>query len=412
MNMKNVAVLFGGRSVEHEISILTARDALQAIDATKYSPIPVYVDQAGSWFAGKKLIEIVRAEDFYDSFATSKHLLDEVVMLPIPKLGGLVRMPSESRSGGIVAHLLRSFDGGKLSVIPVDIFMPVFHGTYGEDGCVQGLFELADVAYTGCGVGPSSLGMNKYLCKQLLRSQGEPVVDGILLRASDLGKGADLWPGLPSTLRSGPLFVKPCNLGSSVGIDPELSIVETSEQLLAALIHVFKYDAEALIERQIVNPLELQVAVFRGNDIHASAVEAPQVCGKVNTASEKYGTSVLKKGRAGGKKDPRQVGLASAHRRIEPSEVEKHVLDEVRARGVRIYKPLGCSGVVRLDFLYDLKTKELFFNEVNTLPGSLGYYLFENATPPVIFTEMLSAILDSAEAAKVQRNILKRLYEF
>jgi D-alanine-D-alanine ligase len=400
MQRKNIAILFGGRSVEHEISVITAREALGAVDTLRYNPIPVYVTREGRWMCGPVLRDLMLGDNYRRIFARDavktqlEALLDEVVLLPKPGVGGLVKL---GRNGVPLS--------GKKALVPVDVLFPAFHGTYGEDGCMQGLFELSDIAYAGCNPLASSIGMHKHLAKGLLLAGGVDSLPGLLVHKDEMKNLDALMRRIAGKIPT-PLFVKPCNLGSSVGIS-EISIVNSEERLPETLSYVFRYDESAIIEPYLTTLRELQVAVCEGKTIHVSAVEAPKVKG-VNTAAAKYGTNMLN----AGTKNVRDAGLFSSSREFDPQDVDPAVLDLVRCSGKRVYDILGCGGVVRVDFFYDTKANKLYFNEINTLPGSLSYFLYERRDPPMLFTVLIDEIIHSALRCHAQRDNFNRTYVF
>lgn len=210
---KTVAVLFGGRSVEHEISIITGLQLIKAMDTVKYKPQPVYIAPTGKWYSGDALLD----KSFYRKMPASLSTVSEVTVLPEPGIKGLTVIRSlNNTQHSAINHSTKS-------VISIDIFLPAFHGTYGEDGCIQGLLELADVPYTGCNVLSSAMGMSKYHSKKLVESHGIPVLPGVVVKRESIE--ADYGNHLPFLrqqvflhpgLEEFPLFIKPLNLGSSI----------------------------------------------------------------------------------------------------------------------------------------------------------------------------------------------------
>jgi D-alanine-D-alanine ligase len=215
MKKKNLAVLFGGRSVEHEISVITALQLINVIDVTQYQVIPVYIAQTGRWYVGDELLD----KNFYRRLPNSVKSAQEVALLPIAGSKGLTYLNSRRNE-----------------ILPVDIYFLAFHGTFGEDGCIQGMLEMADATYTGCGVLPAALGMNKYQCKTMLKAHGIPVLPAAQIDRRDAQKSLAAvreqifaTPGLEQL----PLFVKPCNLGSSIGI----GVAKDEQTLNACLVN-------------------------------------------------------------------------------------------------------------------------------------------------------------------------------
>jgi D-alanine-D-alanine ligase len=286
--------------------------------------------------------------------------------------------------------------------IPVDIFIPAFHGSYGEDGCIQGLFEMADVTYVGSGVLAAALSMNKAQCKRLLQAGGVPVLPWATVNRED-------WRRDPVAARDAvlttagtehfPLFVKPCNLGSSIAI----AAATDTATLDAALAQVFRFDEVALIEPQVVAITEINVSVMRGAELHASVVERPLSKSGVLTYQDKYGSS----GKA--KKGQRRTGsIADAERRIDPKDVPETIKTQAQSLAVQAFQLIDCAGVARIDFIFDQTQNALFFNEINPLPGSMSYYLWENSTPPLTYTALLSGIIDSALKRKAIKDASQR----
>ena len=374
-----VAVLFGGRSVEHEISVITALQLMQAIDPAVYDVIPVYIAPTGTWHTSNQLLE----RSFYAKVPANLSSLQEVTLLPKPGVQGLTKLSDHS-------------------TIPIDVFLPAFHGQYGEDGCIQGLFEMADVPYTGSNVVSSALTMNKYACKVFLKEHGVPVLPAQLITRSDAQKDID---GVVQKALSTegfttlPLFVKPCNLGSSIGI----SKVKVEHELAPALAKVFRFDTHALIEPCVNEIMEINCSVREHNGIHASVVEIPVSQSGVLSYEEKYL-------RGGGKKTGQSAGMASLTRVIDPQDLDPDIKNSVVELATRSFTVLGCSGVARLDFIVDLATGKLYFNELNAFPGSCSFYLWVRSHPRVLYTTLIhnmieTALMHHATAASLDRNI-------
>lgn len=388
-----VAVLFGSRSVEHEISVITALQLMTAMDPAKYEITPVYIAPNGSWYTGEALFD----RSFYRRVPDSLGKLQEVTLLPKPGVGGLMKI------GGPVDVAKDALSIEPL-VIPIDIFVPVFHGQFGEDGCIQGLFELANVPYTGSNVPSSAITMNKYLCKMYLQAHGVPVLPALLIHRRDaqeqLNETVDRITSYEG-FTSFPLFVKPCNLGSSIGV----SRVTERSQVGQALAKVFRYDSAALVEPCVSQIMEINVSIRDYNGLHASVVEIPVSDSGVLSYEEKYL-------RGGGKKtgESQSQGMASLTRVIDPEDLDDSLRAQVIEYGKRAYSLLGCSGVARLDFIVDLATEKLYFNELNAFPGSCAFYLWARSKPRVLYTELIDQMIESGltafgEQASLDRNI-------
>ncbi len=362
---RKIAVLFGGRSVEHEISVITALQLMLAVDPALYDITPVYIAPNGCWYTGDALLN----RTFYASVPGSLSALTEVTLLPKPGINGLT-----VQATGLV--------------LPVDVFVPVFHGQYGEDGCIQGLFELAQVPYTGSSVAASAITMNKYFCKVYLGAHGVPVLPAALINRDDAR--ADIEATVESIcsrseFSSFPLFIKPCNLGSSIGV----SRVGAKHELAAALAKVFRYDTHALVEPCVSEIMEINVSVRDVGRAQASVVEIPVSQSGVLSYEEKYL-------RPGGKKSGPSQGMASLSRIIDPPDLDPDIRNEVVSHAVRSFSLLGCSGVARLDFIYDLAAGKLYFNELNAFPGSCAFYLWARTAPRVLYTELINDMIETA----------------
>jgi D-alanine-D-alanine ligase len=389
---KNIAVLFGGRSVEHEISVITALQLINVLDVTQYEPIPVYLAQSGRWYVGDQLLE----KSFYRRLPGSLKEVQEVALIPIAGSKGLTVLQPRPSFWGM----------GKPAetIIPVDVYFLAFHGTFGEDGCIQGMLEMADATYTGCTVLPAALGMNKYKCKKALEAAGIPVlpaavVDRSLAQRSLVGAREQIFstPGLEEL----PLFVKPCNLGSSIGI----GVAKDLPSLDGCLVNTFRYDSQAIVEPCVKNILEINVSVVGDEEeAIASVIEMPVSISGVLTYEEKY----LRDDGAKKTGESESQGMASLSRIIDPPDLDPEIKQAGVAYAKQSFQLLGCSGVSRIDFIIDADSNRLYFNEINTLPGSLSFYLWMKSQPQVVYTELLNRIIQQAEKRQGTKLSLKR----
>lgn len=395
---KTIAVLFGGRSAEHEISVITGLEVLNALDPERYKVIPIYIDSQGSWWTG----EALRQKDYYKNLPQSKTQVEEVIMSPVPSIKGFIK---KVRREGFFSLLKTHED----VVVPVDVFLPVFHGQYGEDGCIQGLFELADVAYCGCGVLSSAACMNKYHCKSVLHAHGIPVLPAAVVQKEDARKDiARVKEQIYETkgLESFPLCVKPCNLGSSIAV----SKVTNSQELDVALAKVFEYDYEAIVEPFLSKLLEINISVMENELVAcASVVEVPVASSEILTYEDKYMRKG--KGKKGSKTNTNRLdGMAGLTRVINPEDIPLNLKTAVKNYALEAFQILNCQGVVRFDFMLDTSSNHLYFNEVNPLPGSMANYLWAKSEPILLYTELLNRIIDGALQrhsikASLQRNL-------
>ncbi len=401
--MKNVAIVYGGRSVEHEISVITALEAAQAIDTTRYKVTLVYIDLHGRWWTGDKLKDRAFYAAFNGRTEGAKLEVEEVTLLPTPGIGGLVRGSKE----GVLASVARLFGGGpkKDVVLPVDVWMPLLHGTYGEDGCIQGLFELTELPYTGAPVRAAAVGMSKPTTKSLAVQRGVPVLPWEVVEQHQWST-KDPGPVLARLTALGPwpLFVKPANLGSSVGV----AKVDDAPGLIAALVKVFQHDTQAIVEPCVVDLSEINVSVRRVGGVPvASVVEMPVRRSKsgVLTYEDKYVGP-------GGKKKAPSAGMATMARVTDPPELPIEFKEAARAHACTVYDVLGCQGVSRIDFILDGAKGALYFNEINTLPGSVAHYLWSASSPSLTYTELLGAMIEEAEAKKAAEGRISRDFGF
>jgi D-alanine-D-alanine ligase len=388
---KNIAVLFGGRSVEHEISVITALQLINVLDVTQYEPIPVYIAQSGRWYVGDRLLE----KSFYRGLPGSLREVQEVALIPIAGSKGLTVINPQRG--------LFSF-GKSADIVPIDVYFLAFHGTFGEDGCIQGMLEMADATYTGCAVLPAALVMNKYKCKKTLEAAGIPVLPAAVVDRSiaqkSLAQVRDQIFATPG-LEQLPLFVKPCNLGSSIGI----GVAKDEASLNGCLVNTFRYDSQAIIEPCVKNILEINVSVVGDEDeVLASVVEMPISISGVLTYEEKY----LRDDGAKKTGDSESQGMASLSRIIDPQDMDRGLKQAGIDYAKKAFQLLGCSGVSRIDFIIDADANQLYFNEINTLPGSLSFYLWMKSRPQLVYTELLNRIIQQAEKRQGTKLSLKR----
>jgi D-alanine-D-alanine ligase len=316
-----VALLFGGRSVEHEVSIVSATSILAALDPSRYDVTLVAVDADGRWHLGDPALPPGPA-------ALKEAVRGAEVDLPVA--------PGQNT-------LIPVADGTPKSPHTIDVIFPVIHGRGGEDGSLQGLLELAGLPYVGSGVLGSAIQMDKDVAKRLLRAAGLPVTPSVCVRSHQLGKGAALVEDLIEELGSS-LFVKPANQGSSVGI----SKVESRNDLLPALREAARYDTKILVERAI-DAREIEVALLGNDPIEAS------IPGEIRTRHAFYDYDAKYA-------DP-------ATELLIPAPIDDRLAEEVRRLAVAAVVALEGAGLARVDFLLDRNSEEIFINEVNSIPG-------------------------------------------
>lgn len=349
MKKTKVGVLFGGRSGEHEVSLLSAASVLNAINKDKYEVVPIGVTKEGRWVTAADAERLLRGEGVSPErgphlragnpeATTSAAVLARgasVIVPPVPQSHGLV--PFESAAPAAPHH------------IDVDIIFPVMHGTFGEDGTVQGLLELADIPYVGAGVLGSAAGMDKDVMKKLFAAEGLPIVKHVTVLRSQ-------WADDPKKVRKGvesklkyPVFVKPANLGSSVGI----SKAHNRAELGPAIDEAARYDRKIVIEEGVGGKKrkarELECAVLGNDDPKASFV------GEIVPGAEFY--------------DYNAKYIDEGSKPLIPAPIPKKLMKQVQEMAVRAFKTVDCSGLARVDFLLEPVSKKIYLNEINTMPG-------------------------------------------
>ena len=370
---KQVGVIFGSRSCEREVSIISAVQLMRHADQEKYDIIPVYIDESGNWYTGDALKDI----GSFKPFNPDKKGITKV----FPDLS--------SGSGALLTHARGTglFSKDRIEIAArIDVYIIVMHGLHGEDGTIQGLLELANVPYTSTGVAGSALGMDKIMMKQFFRGADLPVLPGIgVTRTRYLSEPKSVFEEVEKELGY-PVFVKPANLGSSIGV----SRADDRESLEESLELAFEYDRRVLIEAGLDKPIELNCSVLGyDEEIEASPIEMPINQDEFLDFKDKYLAS-------GGSK-----GMASLHQ-VLPAPIEDELRDEIQEMSRKIFRMLDCKGVVRIDYMFDKNAGKLYITEINTIPGSLAFYLWENAG--VAYTRLIDRMVGYAEKAHGDKN--------
>jgi D-alanine-D-alanine ligase len=353
-----VGVIFGSRSVEHEVSIISAHQVMHALRQADQEVVPIYITREGQWFTGRKLLDLKAFKDFTPAG------LERVTLLPEPGRG-LLRHPDE---GGLFK---------KKVVAPLDVVFPVLHGTLGEDGTLQGLLELADLPYVGSGVVGSAVGMDKIIMKSIFRENGLPVVNYRGFARSEWERQPDeVVRRIEESLKY-PLFVKPANLGSSVGI----SKARTPEELRFALEVASHYDRRLIVEEAVENAIEINCSVLGSDDPIPSVCEQPVTWEEFLDYDDKYLRGNAKQ------------GMKGAARRI-PAPISEELTQTIQNLAVSAFRALDCRGLARIDFLVSSDEQQPYVNEINTIPGSLAFYLWE--ATGVRFDQLVNQLVELA----------------
>lgn len=387
---KDIAVIFGGRSAEHDVSVISGLQTLEAIDTSRYNPFPVYIDPHGQWFIGDALYELTS----YPLRNTTKHVTKVEFCLSGSTCAGKGILKSTPKS------LFR-----KEQKVSFDIAFPVLHGTNGEDGAFQGLMEMAGIPYTGLRLEASTLLMDKLLAKRFFDALGIPVLPAHLIQKPKTSEFIDvneLTKGLSLTY---PVCAKPNHLGSSIGVHK----CDNLEELHTALLSIFKLDNNVLIEPFISTLVEYNVAVKNGTDgnIQTSAIEKPYSEGVVLDFAAKY-KSGDDGSNAGGSKLSLRLpqGLVDATREFAPKSLSKKNEKLVLDAATLVFEQLNGSGAPRFDFYGNGDTGEVWLNEVNPMPGSYGYFLWEAAKDAIGFTQLTTDLIEEAVAIHTDKKLL------
>ena len=370
---KQIGVIFGSRSCEREVAIISAVQLMRHADREKYDIIPVYISEDGNWYTGDKLKEIQTYKPFH------------------PDQKGIIRVFPDLSSGSGALLTVRK-DSGLFArerteiAARIDAYIIVMHGLNGEDGTLQGLMELINVPYTSTGVAGSALGMDKIMMKQFFQGAGLPVLPGLSFTRSGFSRERETVLNKVEKELGFPVFVKPANLGSSIGV----SRADDTESLADSLELAFEYDRRVLVEKGLDRPIELNCSVMGYDDVvEASPIEMPLNNDEFLDFKDKYLAS-------GGSK-----GMASLHR-VLPAPIEEELKNEIQEMSRTIFRMLDCKGVVRIDYMFDKHSEKLYITEINTIPGSLAFYLWENAGIP--YSTLIDRMIVFAEKAHADKN--------
>lgn len=354
-----VAMMFGGKSVEHEVSVISGIQAIMNMDTDKYEVIPVYMTKKNEMYIGDAVGEM-------DSYKDIDALL---------KKSRRVIMVNEDGKVSLVPYPLKAF--GKNHAVEIDVAFPVVHGTNEEDGALQGYLKTMGIPFVGCDVTASAIGMDKFIMKTVLKESEVPVLDAQLYTLSDYSKIDTLLEDVEEKLGY-PVIVKPVNLGSSVGI----SVAKNRTELTNSIDDAFKYATKVLVEHAITNLREINCSVLGDeNEAIASECEEPMHTKDILSYEDKYVSNAKGSG---------SKGMASVARKI-PADLSPEKREEVRELAVKSFQALGCNGVSRIDFMIDEDNGNLYFNEINTIPGSLAFYLWEPVGIP--YKELLDRMI-------------------
>lgn len=382
---KKVAVIFGGRSPEHDVSVVSGLQVLGAVDSDEYEAFPVYISPDGKWYVG----DILRDRDNYLIEGAKLKQVTEVT------LDVCVRYEAEHKG-----RLLPKKSGflSKAKPIDFDVALLSFHGLYGEDGNIQGLLELANVPYTGMRTMGTSVLMDKVATKYVLESNDIPCLPYAALRRPKSGYKLPIEDIEAQTSHiKFPACLKPAHLGSSIGV----AKVESAQDIQDCLPAIFQFDDQAILEPFVENLVEYNVAVSRiSGAVKFSAIERPKTTDELLDFKQKYlsGSDDKSGNKLGGTKAEGAAiseGMLSLTRELNP-DISAEMSENIKGWSRKMFDALSGTGAPRIDFIGNSKTGEIWMNEVNPIPGSFGYFLWEAAEDQLLFTDLLSGLIEEA----------------
>ncbi len=382
MSKITVGVMFGGRTVEHQVSVITGLQVIENMDKSKYDPIPIFVTKEGDWYTGEELLDIKNYKDLGGLLSRAK----KVFLPPIPSMGYLYFYPIKT-----------GFFKKEAEYIKLDAIFPAFHGMHGEDGTMQGLFELANIPYVGCRVTGSAVGMDKIIMKDIFKANGLPTVNYTWFLRKEYESNKDkIVSDIENALKY-PMFVKPANLGSSIGI----SKAHNKEELLSAIEVAIHYDRRIIVEEGLEDMVEINCSVLGSDDdLLASVCEQPVSWQEFLSFDDKYM-------RGNSKKGMKTAGMTATTRNV-PAPIPEEKSAEIKNLAKEVFKVLDCSGVSRIDFMLRKGDMQVFVNEINTIPGSMAFYLWEYES--IHFKELIDRLIQIA--LRIHKDHNKNMYVF
>ena len=359
-----VALIFGGRSGEHEVSLMSARSVLSVLDPAKYDVTQIGITHEGKWLTGEDVLGKMEQSKFGG--------LEQVVVAPDPSLPGV--------------YVVRNASYVKLA--DVDVYFPLLHGTFGEDGTIQGLFEMANAAYVGAGVVGSSVGMDKGIFKDVMRNNNIPSVASIIVLRSEIEKDMQSVIKRAEQVSAYPIFTKPANMGSSVGVTK----CHTRSDLQEGLMEAALYDRRVQVERGVANVREIEVSVLGNDDPRASVPGEVLPSREFYSYESKYvdGTSGL----------------------IIPAPLPQETVAKIQELAVRAYKAVDVAGMARVDFFIDKDTGDVYLNELNTIPGFTKISMYPKLweASGMAYAELVDRLIELALQRKSDRDRTSHSY--
>lgn len=322
-----VGVIFGGRSSEYEVSIISAESVMNALDKNKFKVIPIGITKKGNWITGTNTVKILKSGFKHNLPSLEKIVIPDATKKSLVPLNSKVRLKQ------------------KITEEKLDVIFPILHGPYGEDGTIQGLLELANIPYVGAGVLGSAVGMDKVIQKQLFQAASLPIVKFISFLKEDWLKNKKSVINEILKKINFPCFVKPANLGSSVGI----SKIHTVKEIAKGIKEALKYDRKIIVEEGVKNPREIEVSVLGNDRPKASQPGEVIPSGKFYDYNAKY--------------------IDKASKLIAPAMLPKKIIKIIQDIALKAFKTINCTGMARVDFLVEKKSNKIYLSEINTIPG-------------------------------------------
>ena len=367
----NIGILFGGRSCEHEVSVTSARSVLQAIDHDRYNVCLIGIDKQGFWHAADDIGRLTADGEVATLDSDDAGSANDIVALQTHHQGNLAS------------------PGGQTAVIPeLDVIFPVLHGTFGEDGTIQGLFEMAGIPYVGCGVAASAIAMDKALAKQVFNAADIPQAPSMVIRRGQWDRDANVILERAQTEFGMPVFIKPANLGSSVGVGK----AHQPETLRQCIEDALQYDNKVILERSMENCQEVECAVLGNESPEASVV------GEIIPGAEFY--------------DYRTKYIDDKSRTLIPARIPDDTAQRVRDLSIRAFQAIDGSGLARVDFFVERDTREVFLNEINTLPGFTPISMYPKmwAASGIPYAQLIDRLVELAFERHAAGARLKRAF--
>ena len=371
MNKIAIAVIFGGRSTEHEVSVISALQAIENLDKSKYAIIPIYISKCGEMYTGRDLMDV-------GNYKNIDALLSRSTRIFLFNENGKVAVIDFKR------HTAIGY---------IDVAMPIVHGTNVEDGALQGFLRTLDIPFTECDVPASVIGMDKHLQKVVVEAAGVPVLPCKTFTRRDYQDIDNIVSTIEREIGY-PVIIKPTSLGSSVGI----SIANNEDELYDCIDNAYRYTDDILAEHAVGNLREINCSVLGDSEEAMTSVcEEPLHTGDFLTYEDKYGGSNSKGGNKGAKTKSGasevSQGMVELDRKI-PADITEQQQADIERYSIAAFHALNCSGVIRIDYILDGDTEEIYLNEINTIPGSLSFYLWEPKGLP--YAQLLDKLVEIA----------------